>query len=74
MNKVDIVLNLILASCGNNFDQRVMKLYADMSFNKGTYLWICQNQTDNGDVMAYDAVEYAKGDGPKPAWLSQGGL
>lgn len=74
MPKVDIVLALICASCGNNFDQRVMKLYADVAFLRNTYQWICQNQPDNGDVMAHDAIEWAIGDGPKPSWLTQGGL
>ena len=74
MPKVDIVLSLIAASCGNNFDDRVTKLYADLANLRNTYQWICQNQTDNGNVMAADAIAWAKGEGPKPGWITQGGL
>lgn len=74
MPKVDVMLNIVLAAITFGNDPRINKLYADLAVTKNTLYWICQNQPDNGDIQAQDAVRYAIGQGPKPGWMSQAGL
>jgi hypothetical protein len=74
MNKVDIMLAIVQAGMVLGNDPRINKVYADLCRKNNTLLWICENQPDNGDIMAADAVKYAIGQGPKPAWMAQAGL
>lgn len=57
---------------GNN--PKINTLYAQLAFNRNVLYWICNGQPDNGDVMATQAVEFAIGMSPKPAFMVQAGL
>ena len=74
MVKVDIMLNIVLASIPMANNPAVNNLYANLCITRNTLQWICEGQPDNGDVMAADAVTYALGNGPKPLWMAQAGL
>lgn len=74
MPKVDIMLAIVQASIMLANDPRVNKVFADLANARSTLQWICQNQDDNGDVMARDAVLYAMGQSPKPQFMQAAGL
>jgi hypothetical protein len=74
MPKVDVLLALVQAATTYGNDQRINAMYALLAVNRNQLQWIVQNQPDNGDVMATDAVLYSVGKQNKPAWMAQAGL
>lgn len=74
MNKVDAMLTVVQAAMNFANDPRVNALYTLLAVNRNQLTWICQNQPDNGNVMALDAVRFAIGEGDKPAFMVQAGL
>lgn len=74
MPKIHIVLAIIQAGISIQEDPRVNSLYALLAHNRNQLYSICENQDDNGDIMAHDAVLFCLGLGQKPHWMAAAGL